>query len=287
MNPKLTKLFLAVSFASLFFLFGCAKKEKQLEAHMETSMGTMVFKLYESQTPKTVENFVGLANGTLPKQETSTDSKKTEIPEPKPFYDGLTFHRVIHDFMIQGGCPQGTGTGGPGYQFEDECFVNGAELTGEILDEEVAKNVFQTAIYPHLAKNRGVSPNEMIADLFAEMQQNQSFTPLIGKQVEDIKAAVLYEEAIYSRTLIAPVAYGTLCMANSGPNTNGSQFFITTKKEGCEWLNGKHTVFGEIISGLDVLEKMQEVEVDGRDKPVEPVTILNITIKENWIKVSS
>ncbi|MCH6255733.1 peptidylprolyl isomerase [Puniceicoccaceae bacterium K14] len=254
---------------------------------METSLGTMVFKLYESKTPKTVENFVKLAKGELPEKEVSdSEDNSTEDTTLTPYYDGLVFHRVIKDFMIQGGCPQGNGMGGPGYTFEDECYAIGDEITGEIIDEEMAQNVFDTVMVPHLRQHRGVSPNQLIADVFTEMQQSRSIKPLVGRTLEEIKAGTAFEGSVYERNLIGSVEYGTLCMANSGPNTNGSQFFVTTKKDGCPWLDGKHTVFGEIISGLETLEKIQNVETSkGNDKPVEPVTIVSLTIKENWIKV--
>src|ERR671914_573617 len=129
--------------------------------------------LYPDDAPKTVENFVKL----------SRDG----------FYDGVIFHRVTPDFMIQGGDPTGTGTGGPGYEFEDE-------------------------------------PNEHKA------------------------------------------VRGALAMANAGPNTNGSQFFIITA-EACPWLDGKHTVFGEVTGGMDVVDAISAVETDASDKPREPVTV--------------
>ena len=143
------------------------------QATLHTNHGAIEIELFEEDAPKTVDNFVKL----------SKDG----------FYDGITFHRVIPDFMIQGGCPRGDGTGGPGYQFEDE-------------------------------------PNEH------------------------------------------RVERGALAMANSGPDTNGSQFFIVTT-EAAAWLDGKHTVFGKVTSGQDVAEAISAVERDGRDKPVTPVTI--------------
>jgi cyclophilin family peptidyl-prolyl cis-trans isomerase len=140
---------------------------------METSMGTIVLELYPDDAPKTVENFERLAR--------------------EGFYDGLIFHRVIPDFMIQGGCPQGTGTGGPGYTFEDE-------------------------------------PN-----------------------AHDVNR-------------------GKLAMANAGPNTNGSQFFIVTADD-CSWLKGKHTVFGAVVEGMDVVDAISAAPRDGRDMPTEPITM--------------
>jgi cyclophilin family peptidyl-prolyl cis-trans isomerase len=147
-------------------------------AVLNTSEGAIEFELYPDEAPKTVANFEKLA----------TDG----------FYDGLSFHRVIPDFMIQGGCPLGTGSGDPGYKFEDE---------------------------------------------FNEHKVDR----------------------------------GALAMANSGPNTNGSQFFIVTA-EACAWLDGKHTVFGRVTGGQDVVDRISAVERDGRDRPVEPITIESVEL---------
>ncbi|HMS73103.1 MAG TPA: peptidylprolyl isomerase [Baekduia sp.] len=148
------------------------------QATMQTSAGDIVIELFDEDAPKTVENFKTLA--------------------ADGFYDGLIFHRVISDFMIQGGCPQGTGTGGPGYTFEDE-----------FNDHKVVR--------------------------------------------------------------------GALAMANAGPNTNGSQFFLVTAGE-CPWLDGKHTVFGQVIDGMDTIDAIEGAATDGRDKPVEDITINALTI---------
>ena len=148
-------------------------------ATMHTSEGAIQLELFDEDAPKTVENFTRLAG--------------------EGFYDGLIFHRVIPDFMIQGGCPQGTGTGGPGYTFEDE-----------INDHKVVR--------------------------------------------------------------------GALAMANAGPNTNGSQFFIVTADE-CPWLDGKHTVFGQVTSGQDVVERIGTTQTDGRDRPVEPIGIETVSFQ--------
>jgi cyclophilin family peptidyl-prolyl cis-trans isomerase len=148
------------------------------QAALNTNQGRIEVELYPNEAPKTVENFTKLA--------------------ADGFYDGLTFHRVIPDFMIQGGCPLGTGSGGPGYQFEDE---------------------------------------------FNEHKVDR----------------------------------GALAMANAGPNTNGSQFFIVTA-EAAPWLDGKHTVFGRVTSGQDVVDRISTVERDARDKPVEPVTIDSVEL---------
>jgi cyclophilin family peptidyl-prolyl cis-trans isomerase len=145
---------------------------------MSTTHGDITFELFDEDAPKTVDNFRTLAG--------------------KGFYDGLVFHRIIKDFMIQGGCPKGTGTGGPGYEFEDE------------------------------------------------INQHK-------------------------------VVRGALAMANAGPNTNGSQFFIVTIGE-AGWLDGKHTVFGKVTSGMDVVDKLEGLPTDARDKPREDAKIKTLTV---------
>ena len=145
---------------------------------LHTNHGPVAVELFDEDAPKTVENFVKL----------SRDG----------FYDGITFHRIIPDFMIQGGDPSGDGTGGPGYEFEDE-------------------------------------PNDR------------------------------------------PVVRGALAMANRGPDTNGSQFFIVTA-EACPWLDGKHTVFGEVTDGMDVVDRISAVDRDAGDRPKEPVVIERVEL---------
>ncbi|MFN8670630.1 MAG: peptidylprolyl isomerase [Candidatus Sericytochromatia bacterium] len=172
------------------------KLEKGLYARMKTSMGEILCKLYDDKSPKMVENFVGLATG---KKEYF--SMKTREKTTGKFYDGLVFHRVIPDFMIQFGCPVGNGTGGPGYQIEDE-------------------------FHPDLKHNRG----------------------------------------------------GLLSMANAGPNTNGSQFFIT--HVATPWLDNRHSIFGEVVEGMQVVIDIGNVERDRRDKPVEPVVMESVEIFE-------
>lgn len=161
-----------------------------LYAHMQTTKGDMLIKLHEKETPMTVANFVGLAEGKI-----DNKAKKLGVP----FYDGIIFHRVIKDFMIQGGDPTGTGMGDPGYKFEDE------------FDENLK---------------------------------------------HDRK--------------------GILSMANSGPNTNGSQFFITEVPT--PWLDGKHSVFGEVIDGLEVIDTIANVAKGPQDKPKVDIAIKHVDI---------
>ena len=149
-------------------------------ATMETSAGTIVFELFDEDAPNTVANFRKLAS--------------------EGFYDGLSFHRVIRDFMIQGGCPEGTGTGGPGYTFADE-------------------------INPH------------------------------------------------------KVVRGALAMANAGPDTNGSQFFIVTAGA-CPWLDGKHTVFGQVTEGMDVVDALENLPTDRADRPTETAEIRSLAVSD-------
>jgi cyclophilin family peptidyl-prolyl cis-trans isomerase len=147
-------------------------------ATIQTNHGAIEVELFDEDAPKTVENFTKLAKD--------------------GFYDGVIFHRVIPDFMIQGGDPTGTGSGGPGYQFEDEQNQHGVER-------------------------------------------------------------------------------GVLAMANAGPNTNGSQFFIVTA-DACPWLDGKHTVFGRVTSGMDVVDAISELETDGSDRPRDEVVMESVRV---------
>lgn len=169
---------------------------KELYATLDTSMGNIVVKLYSKDSPKTVANFVGLAMG----EKEFTDPKTGKAKRAR-FYDGLVFHRVIPQFMIQGGDPLGNGTGGPGYRFEDE-FASGRRFDRE----------------------------------------------------------------------------GLLAMANAGPNTNGSQFFITTAKP--QHLNNRHTIFGEVVEGYDVVLKVGITPRDANDRPLKAVVIRRVTVSE-------
>jgi cyclophilin family peptidyl-prolyl cis-trans isomerase len=148
------------------------------QATMHTTHGAIVLELFDDDAPKTVANFRDLSE--------------------RGFYDGLIFHRVITDFMIQGGCPQGTGTGGPGYTFEDE-----------------------------------INDNKIVR--------------------------------------------GTLAMANAGPNTNGSQFFLVTA-EATPWLDGRHTAFGRVVEGMDAVDAIESVETGPGDRPVDPPRIERIEL---------
>jgi len=166
-------------------------------ATFETSEGTFKVKLYDDKAPKTVANFVGLAEGTKEWTDPKTSQKVT-----RPFYDGLVFHRVIDGFMIQGGCPMGNGMGGPGYKFADE-------------------------FGPGLRHDRA----------------------------------------------------GLMSMANSGPNTNGSQFFITLAPT--PHLDNKHAIFGEVIEGIDVVRAIGKCKKGAQDRPAKEIKVESVKIEKS------
>ncbi|MBN1967859.1 MAG: peptidylprolyl isomerase [Candidatus Delongbacteria bacterium] len=244
-------------------------------AIMETSMGTIKIELWPEVAPKTVENFIGLSEGT--KEWTVPDNGEKV---KKPFYDGLIFHRVIKDFMIQGGCPIGNGTGGPGYKFEDETMIEGSQrkITGKIENEQDAFEVYQQVFMPFIQS--GGQSDELMT-ILTECQKAQSGKPIMEHEVEYYAKLIGKEINVMSGgTPRAKNEFGCISMANSGPNTNGSQFFIITKKDGTPWLDGKHTVFGKVIEGIDVALKIQDVATSQGDKPVEDVKIISVKIQK-------
>jgi peptidyl-prolyl cis-trans isomerase A (cyclophilin A) len=164
-------------------------------ATFDTSEGSFTVRLFDREAPRTVENFVGLAEGKKPWKDPRTNQTVT-----KPYYDGVSFHRVINDFMIQGGDPLGEGIGGPGYTFADE-------------------------FHPDLRHNKP----------------------------------------------------GILSMANRGPDTNGGQFFITLAPT--PHLDDRHSVFGEVVEGLEVVRKIGKAATNERDRPVTPIVIRKVTVE--------
>ena len=274
---KMMTIMLLLSVLVLFVSANkCSKQTQQEEGDivkvlMKTSLGNIELELDKTLAPNTVDNFVGLAMGTKEFTDPKTNEKKTGN-----YYDGLIFHRVIKDFMIQGGCPLGSGTGGPGYQFEDECYTNGEQLTGTIESEEIAYQVYTDLIIPHMQAN-GENANETVLEIIEGIQATNSGQPLFGREISEIEN-ITGQGPLYHKILAAPVAYGTICMANAGPNTNGSQFFIVTKSDGADWLNGRHTVFGKVTKGMDVVHKIEDVEKGPGDRPAEEVKIISVRV---------
>ena len=240
---------------------------------IKTSMGEISVKLFAREAPKTVANFIDLAEG----KKEFTDPK-TGQKVKRHFYDNLTFHRVIKGFMIQGGCPLGTGSGSPGYTFEDEINADQLGLNKiNAFDAEKrphqwllirTKEDFARTVMVPLYKSMGISSQKELDERLEEMKDK-----LFNMTLKDayINTGYRYNTELKSH---APVR-GVIVMANIGPNTNGSQFFINLVDT--PWLKGKHTVFGVVIKGMDVVDNIGSVAVDPKtNKPDKNVTILSI-----------
>jgi len=241
---------------------------------MKTSQGDVYLELFPKEAPRTVANFIGLAEGTKP----FTDPKSGK-PAKRPFYDGLTFHRVIKDFMIQGGDPNGDGSGGPGFQFKDE--INAARLGLDRL-----RAMSDGRPHPNLGiRSRHEFQQVLIGPLVRAMSINnqEEFTrrlPQVQKRLDTLTLMQAYENLGYRYDPQLPsrqLKRGVIAMANAGPNTNGSQFFINLVDT--PWLAGKHTVFGKVLKGMEVVEKIGEVPVDGSSRPKKAVKILQVRVQ--------
>ncbi len=236
---KLKKLIIFI----FFILFITPNlKSKNPEAILITTMGKIYIELYPANAPITVKNFIDLATG----KKKYYDYKKRKWIKGK-FYDGLIFHRVIPDFMIQTGDPTGTGRGGPGYKFKDEINANSLGLN-KIL---VKNDPYVIRMYPsYLLK------------------------PFLNKSVKDFYEYLGYHYITTVKSI--PPRKGSVAMANAGPDTNGSQFFIN--EVDTPWLDGKHTVFGKVIKGFDVVKKIAHVKTDAHNKPLKPIIIKHVKI---------
>jgi len=242
---------------------------------MKTSMGDIEIELFADEAPKTVANFVHLAEGKKEFTDPKTNEKVT-----RPFYDGLVFHRVIDKFMIQGGCPLGNGTGSPGYKFEDE-------INAKALGLDQMKVQGENGPHPYLQlRSQQQVQMQIIQPLFKKLgitsqEELDKRKDEVTKALQELTLMQVYENLGYkyddSHPSHAPNR-GVLAMANSGPNTNGSQFFINLVDT--PWLTGKHTVFGRVIKGMDVVDKIAKVQVGAGAKPVEDVTIVSVRLKE-------
>ena len=268
------KLFFMIIFVLAVMLNVFAEENNIVKVLMKTSMGDIEIELDKGIAPITVDNFIGLAMGYKEFRDPATNQMTTGN-----FYDNLIFHRVIKDFMIQGGCPLGNGTGGPGYQFEDECYDKGEIISGMIDDEQKAILVWTQMIIPYLQNTE--EPDEQIIEIYQRVQQEQSGEPLLGTDISLYQNVTGIGPLHTQGALRAEVNYGTIAMANSGPNTNGSQFFIVTRNPGADWLNGRHTVFGKVTKGMDVVHAIEDVEKGANDKPVNDVRILSVRVLDN------
>lgn len=240
-------------------------------ALIKTSMGDIKLELFADECPKTVANFLGLADGTLAFSDMKTGQKVT-----RPFYDNINFHRVIPNFMAQGGCPLGTGSGGPGFQFEDEINANALGLDKVLAMQNGQPNralliqsqeQFQREVVQVAIKKLGIKTQEEFETRKEEL--NAALNALTLKEIF-VNMGYKYNETRGSHAM----SRGTIAMANSGANTNGSQFFLNMVDN--DYLNGKHTVFGRIVEGMDVVDAMQKVKMDQGNKPIEPITIKSI-----------
>ncbi len=245
---------------------------------IKTSMGDIVVRLLPREAPKTVANFLGLAEGT---KEFTDPNTKEKVK--RPFYDGLIFHRVIKGFMIQGGCPLGTGRGDPGYRFEDEISARSLGL------DQIKALDAQERPHPWLAiRSQEDFNNTVLRPLFRAMgitsnEEVQARQQEVGQRVHEMTLKDVYANLGYEYNddlQSTPPTRGVLAMANAGPGTNGSQFFITVADT--PWLTGKHTVFGKVVKGMDVVDAIAGVAVNSdTSKPLEPVRVLSIrTIKD-------
>ena len=244
------------------------------QAEIVTSRGTIRVTLYADECPQTVANFLALAAGT----KEFTDAAGAKVT--KPFYDGLAFHRVIKGFMLQGGCPKGDGTGGPGFAFADEINADSLGLDREkvlgVKDQPNPRCAYQmrqfgSAIVRPALVQAGIDPNNDAAADAAIPGLMPSFRQVTLKQFYE---ALGYRYDPKLPASHAPVV-GSLAMANSGPNTNGSQFFINLADT--PHLAGKHTVFGEVSAGMDVVRSIGEVAVTAdANRPLVAVTITSI-----------
>ena len=249
------------------------KKQSENPVYViQTTLGDIEVELFQSEAPKTVANFIGLAEGTKEFEDIKTGKKVK-----RPFYDGLVFHRVIKDFMIQGGCPLGNGRGGPGYTFADEIDAKALGLDKiKAIDPQKGPNPYL------MIRSKEEYQRNVLMPLFRKMNINSQEE--LDKRKKEVQARLdsltlkeTYENMgyVYSENGSKhPPVRGSLAMANAGPNTNGSQFFINLVDT--DWLTGRHTVFGKVVKGMDVVDKIGSVEVDSRQKPVKDVTIVSI-----------
>jgi peptidyl-prolyl cis-trans isomerase A (cyclophilin A) len=250
------------------------RRESNPVAVIETSKGTITVELYRHAAPNTVGNFISLARGE--KEFIDIDGKRVK----RPYYDGLIFHRVIPNFMIQGGDIKGDGTGGPGYQFADEINAKALGLDKiKVSSSPMAMQEVQQVARNEVFKKLNIKSQ---ADLNAKKKEAEALFAAEQKKWKDKSLEELYTARgiTYTPNLESESnTRGSLSMANAGPNTNGSQFFISVVDN--TYLDGKHTVFGRVLSGLEVADEISKVDRDQQDRPKTPVKMTKVTILEN------
>jgi cyclophilin family peptidyl-prolyl cis-trans isomerase len=241
---------------------------------IQTSMGIMILELFPKEAPETVANFIDLAQG----DKAFLDPETGELVN-RPYYDGLIFHRVIDGFMIQGGSPTGLGNGSPGYSVRDEINARSLGLDRmQAIDDEgiphpflriASQTQFQAVILEPLFAELNINSQEDLENNYETIEAR-----INSLTIKDVYENQGYE---YTETLDSrmPVR-GVIAMANAGPNSNGSQFFINLIDT--EWLAGKHTVFGRIRQGMDVLDEIGATPVDEQDRPVDDVQIIQVRV---------
>ena len=249
-------------------------------AVLKTNQGTIILELYTDAAPETVNNIAGLANGSREYLDPKSGSKLTGH-----YYDGLTFHRVIPEFMIQGGDIAGNGSGGPGFKFQDE--INADALGLDKVNLEVATSYMrdlqmslQTKIREELFAKYNIKSQEDVNKNISKLEQDfalrmqQAIKANSSKSVKEILASAGYQfnNKLPSRRMAA----FSVAMANAGPNTNGSQFFININENG--FLNGKHTNFGKVLDGKSVVIDISNVEKNQQDMPSNPVIIKSFRV---------
>lgn len=241
---------------------------------MKTNFGDVLIEMFPEEAPRTVANFIELATG----RREFTD-EKTNKKVKRPFYDGLTFHRVIKEFMIQGGDPRGNGTGGPGYRFADEINADALGLHKLQAMRDGRPHVFLAI------QTRSDFRRRLLHPLFYKMgirsrEDLEERMDEVNSRLQSLTLKDAYENMGYRFTdklPSRPPRKGVLAMANSGPNTNGSQFFINLADT--PWLTGKHTVFGKVARGMNVVEKIGETPVGADNAPKKEVTIISIRMR--------
>ena len=267
---------------SLTFAFSVNAQDKKPNpiVMLSTSHGDVYLELFQDEAPETVANFIGLAEGTKEFTDPKTN-KKTK----RPYFGGLVFHRVIKGFMIQGGCPLGTGTGDPGYKFKDEINADSLGLNKKLALTNGqphpwllvrSQQQFQQTILMPLFRSLNIKSQ---ADLDAKKAEVQ-------KKMQTLTLAEAYSNMGYkydSKLKSRPPTRGVIAMANSGPNTNGSQFFINLVDT--PHLTGKHTVFGRVIKGMGNVDKIGGVKVGAGSKPVAAVTIKSVRTSKEKIEL--